>query len=645
MKRGQAGRSLVFTGLLVLAAASCDDGGDFSAITAPLEPTSGEPELVPEPVPGCVPGQVRACSSVCGAPLSGYQVCAEDGRSYGECQCTPSFGTGPLFTGDRQGRRLVRLFPPPRSAPPVAGPPLAGEVRVGAECITDRDCGFGLRCYDALSDSLGGGGPAGGYCSLPCSTAADCANVDANSGCGALGGEPLCIRLCEAGPSDPTAPKCLGRDDLTCVSLLALGDEPPAGARNLGICAPRCGSDSDCGGRRCDLGTGLCMDEVAGGAPLGAACDSAAECASGVCGAPSTAAARFCSAFCTLGVPGCGFDGSEPKIGAACVLPIVAGEGDGDRGLCLELCDTADDCLEPGSTCVAEPTSGRAGVCVRPALAPPPGTGEEGTSSIGAPCETDADCADGSSCLSVDSDPFGAGGGPPGGYCSAPCASAADCGSGNACLGAASGGLCLRACTLGDDESCGDRDSVVCTPIGTGAVCLPLCSSNAECGTLRCNPALGLCVDAEVPCSNDGECADDFVCDGGACVAPPLCASDADCPSGFCDTAAGVCSEPPLLSVGAACSDDAACAGGLCLPLAGSSFCSAVCQLGTRVGCEPYGADAFCLLPVNDEVGLCLELCNTADDCAQTSYDCAPLNGTLDGRSGACLPPPAPAAP
>jgi hypothetical protein len=58
-------------------------------------------------------------------------------------------------------------------------------------------------------------------------------------------------------------------------------------------------------------------------------------------------------------------------IGAV-VFDELGSEGLGDVGLCLELCDEALDCTQPGWRCVEAPeVRGRAGFCVEPAPAVP----------------------------------------------------------------------------------------------------------------------------------------------------------------------------------------------------------------------------------------------------------------------------------
>jgi hypothetical protein len=106
-----------------------------------------------------------------------------------------------------------------------------------------------------------------------------------------------------------------------------------------------------------------------------------------------------------------------------------------------------------------------------------------------------------------------------------------------------------------------------------------------------------------------------------------------------CDVVANACVEAPEVPVGGACEQDEQCAGEACVPLGDSAFCSGVCLLGSPTGCEMYGSDAFCLLPLDNPFGLCLELCSTADDCEQAGYECVDLGSSINGRTGACLPP------
>jgi hypothetical protein len=247
----------------------------------------------------------------------------------------------------------------------------------------------------------------------------------------------------------------------------------------------------------------------------------------------------------------------------------------------------------------------------------------------------------------------------PGGYCSAECGLGNPCpAAGDQCLTFPDGSFCLRGCTPGADEDCGPRGDAFCVVLDpdrpADGTCVALCASDAECGARICDPNLGLCVDAPVPeCAQDEDCASPEICQSGSCVAvsepepEPECASDGDCPGGVCNPSTSACIAAPAIPVGGACNVNADCAGDLCVTLAGSKSCSAACLWGTDQGCEPYGIDAFCVLPLpppDDDLGVCTELCNTAADCAQAGYECVDIGVTISGRTGTCLPP-APAQP
>lgn len=704
MRGRHAGGSLLLGLGLVLAALSCDDQRDPTTV----DPTRGDDPSAGAP---CVPGQTRACAGACSEGVNGYQVCSDEGNSYGDCVCSPGALIGSdRFDIDRRAVGNTRLLPTeafdddlPLNTP---GRPLQGSASIGASCAADDDCARGLICFD-VTDGLAIGGPAGGYCTRPCAATAECERLEAASLCGALAGQPLCIRLCEAGPLEADEVKCLGREDLTCSSLTALGTQPPSDRPNLGLCTPRCQSDENCDGMRCDLASGFCsVFPATQRFPIGAACTAATECQGGICFAPFPGTERVCTAFCTLGAPGCGFDGNESTIEAGCVLAQVPGESDGDRGLCLELCDTAADCQQADATCVGPGQNGRAGACVKQVGAgepEPPQPEPEDAENIGLPCQADSDCGGNLRCFTPDSDPFGVGGGPAGGYCSLPCDGNDQCPVDSTCARIGDNrGLCLRGCIEGISGSCG-RSQVECIDIGV-FVCAPACSSDEDCGGRVCDGSL--CVDAPEPecstdsdcvsgevcdltsgsceaapqpsCSTDSECDANEVCDvpSGECLpAPPTectadaecatgllcdliigecfvpepepCVIDSDCPGQVCNPTRGECIPAPAIPIGGACTVASECAAAFCPTLGGSRFCSGVCELNTANGCEPYGSDAFCLLPVpnNPGIGVCLGLCNTSADCAQPSYDCVSIGGTLNGKTGACLPPVPPAAP
>ncbi len=232
---------------------------------------------------------------------------------------------------------------------------------IGSSCGTDTDCGSGFFCLAASSSDWLGGGAPGGYCSRNCM---------ADPGvCSAAGGiclevndtEAYCLEACEVGSS---ATECHGRGDTACDDV----------SIDTGFCRPMCGSDADCGGRHCDVGTGACFDQAFGGDPIGAKCDPDAEvstCASGIC-LPVTDTFASCSGLCNLSQVGCGSDDATPEDPGApfCRFGTVADSGPQDLGLCSQRCDCDDDCLHPDALCLVVPSLevflGTTGLCVNP---------------------------------------------------------------------------------------------------------------------------------------------------------------------------------------------------------------------------------------------------------------------------------------
>jgi hypothetical protein len=296
----------------------------------------------------CAPGETRVCAGAAACP--GAQACAADGQGFGACDCGPG-------------------APDAGASEPDAGQLLARH-QLAASCQTDRDCGRDLFCWSSSAQSFFGraGGVAGGYCTAACETAAQCTAFDARAGCG----DGLCFLGCFSGEAAPGEGKCRERGDLACWSIATLGLQAfDPRVRQAGICLPLCGSDEDCAGRACDLATGLCVDAPSTGAAIGAACERDEQCAGRVCQASRVAGASFCSAPCSFGALGCGYGGNAQPRGATCLTPATfdenGSEGVGDVGLCLELCDQAADCAQPGWQCAPVPDAvGRTGFCTAP---------------------------------------------------------------------------------------------------------------------------------------------------------------------------------------------------------------------------------------------------------------------------------------
>jgi hypothetical protein len=192
-------------------------------------------------------------------------------------------------------------------------------------------------------------------------------------------GQPgLCERTCLS-QDERSLPenKCLHRPNLVCQSEALLGLVPFSGNRQRGWCHPQCGSDEDCGSRRCDLSSGLCTDAPApAGLPLGAACNANPQCASQSC--VQIGGLAFCSANCVFGQPvGCGYGLTANPRDGFCLRPRVTGftgaEGRGDMGLCAEICTVDSDCEQAASgPVICDPSEeiaelfGRTGACDLP---------------------------------------------------------------------------------------------------------------------------------------------------------------------------------------------------------------------------------------------------------------------------------------
>lgn len=339
------------------SAAGCsDDGAPREVLVADAGPADAAGPALSEPDASaggggqvCEPGATRACELdlLC----SGVAACAPDGRGFGACECSTAA--------------------------------LVGSGVVGASCEADADCAGGATCLTEAGTRWRGlaGGPAGGYCSFPCTTTAECTERDAQSRCLPFSEElgSYCIRSCLSKQPEPDEAKCLNRPDLACVSGAAQGLELVSSERQEGYCGPLCGSDSDCGeGRVCHRAAGLCTASPAPGEPIGSRCNVDRDCDGDSCEDRDAENIGVCTALCVLGsLDGCGYAADANPREAACLTPLVAAgrfsEGSGDVGLCRELCDVAADCQRAGEGWICSPLTealasfvGRSGACAAP---------------------------------------------------------------------------------------------------------------------------------------------------------------------------------------------------------------------------------------------------------------------------------------
>jgi hypothetical protein len=336
----------------------------------------------------CEPNQVVACAGPGNCP--GDQTCAADGSGFSACTCD-GVGAGGSAGGGAGGTANAGAAGAAGSGPSPDDPLFpANAGAVGAPCATDADCPVGpggetpLTCITPNSTVFAGGGPEGGYCTLPCTDSDQCATVDGPSVCGLqdeAGNGGYCFRLCQPGPQGVKCPSA----GSACVP-------GPAEVGNIGLCTPVCGSDFACGdGLFCNLapeGMAVCQATERTGGETGAGCTPATadtDCKSGFCIAPDgNPENAFCTTFCTLGLSdACGYNEATglPRE-AVCALAPTASADVLDLGLCIELCDLAEDCEQDDWICEDLPADiqgdfGRQGRCV------PPGGADAGVTDAG----------------------------------------------------------------------------------------------------------------------------------------------------------------------------------------------------------------------------------------------------------------------
>ncbi|HEX7672044.1 MAG TPA: hypothetical protein VF395_20760 [Polyangiaceae bacterium] len=253
---------------------------------------------------------------------------------------------------------------------------ISSRTPFGKPCLKDTDCGGrGIVCLTSDSKALAGGGPANGMCVADCSADPTiCGKLDPSATCVGFSDTPAvvayCLQRCVIGAVQTGDEKCHSRLDVACFQ----GNDPSG----QGFCSPECRNDKDCGTRKCDLASGLCMDakDVTGTLPIGSPCDAGLtkDPCVGFC-LPLNAndagtGPGMCSGFCPLGSLGCGSDPASPNPPtAACLFAYTSSAEDtGDLGICGALCDCNDDCKTKGRVCRPFPANQaasyeRAGYC------------------------------------------------------------------------------------------------------------------------------------------------------------------------------------------------------------------------------------------------------------------------------------------
>lgn len=259
--------------------------------------------------------------------------------------------------------------------------PPPSDPNLGAKCQNKTMCGQ-LECIDVSSTALGGEGPPGGMCTLPCGGFPPnyCSLIDPGAICHPFGpGAEYCLKGCAPGPVsldggfDPN--KCHGRPDMGCTVLFSAGGPAPA-------CLPTCAGTQHCdtgtsSNPQCNLATGLCTKVASQGAPYGTSCTFGPPDAGGLDASADGSLPPSCAGMCTPvpdpsqgGLPGtfvcsggcvvnpdasCGWSGTGPAQ-AACMKGFVPNAADlGDLGTCVQLCDCQVFCDDPNMVCTPNP--------------------------------------------------------------------------------------------------------------------------------------------------------------------------------------------------------------------------------------------------------------------------------------------------
>ncbi|MBI5535772.1 MAG: hypothetical protein HY898_23775 [Deltaproteobacteria bacterium] len=233
---------------------------------------------------------------------------------------------------------------------------------------------------------------------------------------------------------------------------------------------------------------------------------------------------------------------------------------------------------------------------------------------LGAKCKSDGDCGN-LVCLTPTSQEF-LGGGPAGGYCSKECTSdstACEAYDPDAiCVDVRENSFdppksyCLRGCVEGpplesgtfgkfDPKKCWGRHDVACKELVPSVfACLPVCQTDKECGTLKCDPRRNVCTDNPTLGLPMGAGCREWAQSNGD--AGPECA--------------GLCLGVPK-------GDDASSTD----PLNIAYFCTQSCVFGDIMGCgfNDTPSAGFCLYSAptsgNGDEAFCAAMCDKDSDC------------------------------
>ena len=263
-----------------------------------------------------------------------------------------------------------------------------------------------------------------------------------------------------------------------------------------------------------------------------------------------------------------------------------------------------------------------------------------GETSVGLACTNDSACGADGKCIKASDDDVRFGGGPAGGYCTVSCTANDDCpGTDSLCVLDEDGaGECLLGCTFGDpvlefvdtalDEmKCHGREDLRCQTYGDSelTVCRPTCGTDAQCGSLKCDPRLAVCVTTPTTGLADGT-----KCDPDAADCEGICVSFTDGQS--------MCSNWCVLGGELDGNDCGGLEGGLCTfrPTANGAGDYGFCTPGCSKQDDCQNPDFWCFSNTFSTVGYCFG----AADCPNGQSDCTSGNTCTDTEYGPlCLDP------
>ncbi|MCC6621543.1 MAG: hypothetical protein IT385_09840 [Deltaproteobacteria bacterium] len=478
----------------------------------------------------------------------------------------------------------------------------------GSACGPEGLCLGGLVCREATCQppaSLGAGCDDGAQCASGACVDGVCCEGACAEMCHACDAAGRCVHVpegspdaCEGGLVCSAQGACLAADGATCEG----GGECASGQCVDGRCCPEacdeacasCATGTCLGlvgeqpGEGCAEGA-VCLGRdrcgtIAGGA--GGACDEPADCASSTCIFISGTLGYCCDRACDGACETC--DASDP-LGTCTAVKGAENPGrcDGTRW-----CDLAGACVE----------------------------------RVGAACEADGDCADGTFC-----DLGGVGSCQPERAVAAGCGRDGECASGHCVDGTCCDSACDGACEACDLE--GGKGACTLVPTGTSD---PACAADEVCSREQAGCALAV----GEACTGDGDCATD-ACAGGVCCDRAcdgicqacdlgVCAEvtndqTAICQGSFVCDATGQCRQ----EAGTPCDGDLACATDHCDPV--SERC---CPLGCDGACQVCGPGGACLLVMGGEVA---GRCDGASWCDPTGA-CVTRSGDECEGAGDCAP-------